>query len=89
MKKIEKQNKKIKSKELKKILSGILFAIVFLISLLTANADLIALQGTVDNPTATDIRITIYDSPTGGTLIYDSGTDFNNAIHNGRYAILH
>ncbi|MEM4397677.1 MAG: hypothetical protein QW757_03590 [Candidatus Woesearchaeota archaeon] len=70
-----------------KILKIIFVLVVFLAFFFSVKADLMALQGTV-NPDAQDIRIYIYDSPTGGTLIYDSGTDFNNAIQNGRYDIL-
>ncbi|MEM3374018.1 MAG: hypothetical protein QXE31_02235, partial [Candidatus Woesearchaeota archaeon] len=71
-----------------KLAKILLVLVVVFVFLFNVKADLMALQGTVDNPSAQDIRIYIYDSPIGGTLIYDSGTDFNNAIKNGRYDIL-
>lgn len=55
--------------------------------------DLMALQGNVydsqGKAVATgDVNVKIYDSLSGGNLIYDSETDFNEAIVNGKYDIL-
>ncbi|MBI4441072.1 hypothetical protein HY639_02810, partial [Candidatus Woesearchaeota archaeon] len=54
--------------------------------------DLMALQGnvvdSVGNPlNGANLRVVIYDNVTGGTLIYNSSTDFNSAINNGRFDV--
>ena len=58
-----------------------------------ASEHLIPLQGRAsdnyDTPLATgDISVRIYDAETDGNLVYDSGTDFVNAIENGIYDVL-
>ncbi len=54
---------------------------------------LLPLQGNVydssGNPIISgDLRVLIYDAPTGGNLLYDSVSDFQNAIENSQYDVL-
>ena len=35
-----------------------------------------------------DVRVRIYGAPTGGTLVYDSGSEFNGAIVGGVFNVL-
>ncbi|MBD3209363.1 hypothetical protein GF367_03005 [Candidatus Woesearchaeota archaeon] len=50
------------------------------------------LRGTVLNSTGGgvdgDLRVYIYDAAVGGTLVYDSGGDFNGSIVDGSYAVV-
>ena len=56
-----------------------------------ATTDLIALQGTVDNggvPLSGNLTVTIWNDSIGGTKLYDSQTDFNNAIVAGKFDVM-
>jgi hypothetical protein len=74
----------------------IAFSFVLIISLasaLAATPHLISLQGYVtDNlgsPISSgNVTVRIYDASTGGNLIYNSGTDYNNAIQKGIFDVL-
>ena len=35
-----------------------------------------------------DVRVRIYSAPTGGTLVYDSGTEFNGALVTGVFNVV-
>ncbi len=35
-----------------------------------------------------DLRVLIYDASSGGNLVYDSGSDFNNSINNGIFDVV-
>ena len=54
--------------------------------------DLISLQGNVDQSGVAvpsgNVTVTIYDALSGGDMIYNSTTDYNGAIINGKYDIL-
>ena len=72
----------------------ILLAIILLINIhfLSAIDDLISLQGNVRQNglelSSGNITVTIYDSLTGGSIIYNSSDDFNNVISGGEYDIV-
>ena len=71
----------------------LLLVIVLLPVTVHATEHLIPLQGkaadNLGNPlSAGDITVRIYDSATGETLIYDSGSDFNDAIADGIYDVV-
>jgi len=56
-----------------------------------AATNLIALQGTADNggsPVNGNLVVIIWDQPTGGSMLYNSSSDFNNAISNGRFDVM-
>jgi hypothetical protein len=57
-----------------------------------ATDTLMALQGNVQqngvDVTSGNITVNIYDSYSGGTLIYNSSSDFYNTISNGKYDIM-
>lgn len=53
--------------------------------------NLMALQGTVEDsgqPVDGNLTITIHNQSSGGTLLYNSGTDFNNKIIDGRFDVM-
>ena len=54
--------------------------------------DLLALQGNVQqsgvNLDSGNLSVLIYDAITGGNLIYNSSTDFNNVISSGKYDVM-
>jgi len=54
--------------------------------------DLMALQGNVQqsgvNLASGNLTVTIYDAYSGGNVVYNSSTDFNNAISNGKYDVM-
>jgi len=66
-------------------------AILFFSSVVLAG-NYIALQGTVKQSgvslSSGDLEIFIFDSSTGGNLIYNSTNDFDNAIANGTYDVM-
>ncbi|NTV24048.1 MAG: hypothetical protein HGA85_06800 [Nanoarchaeota archaeon] len=68
----------------------LLLAALCMLSILSAAdaSDLLSLQGTVNFTGTGNISVAIWDNSVGGNLIYDSGTDFNGAVQNGRYDIL-
>ncbi len=72
----------------------VFLVMVFLFSITAVNAvqQLVSLQGRVElNGNLVDngnITVTIYDASTGGTEIYNSGSDFNNAIQDGYFDIM-
>jgi len=58
-----------------------------------ASEHLIPLQGRASDSsgtllTAGDISVRIYDAETSGNLVYDSGTNYVDAIENGIYDVL-
>jgi hypothetical protein len=58
-----------------------------------ATPHLLPLQGYVTDPgdnaiSAGDVRVRIYDAATGGSLVYDSGSDFTGAISGGRFDVV-
>ena len=72
-----------------------LFLFIFLSTILSASAfavqNLMALQGAVDNSGASvngNLTVTIWTQATGGTLVYNSSSDFNDAIIDGRFDVL-
>ncbi len=68
------------------------FLFLFFVSGVSATQQLISLQGKVEfNGNLVDdgnIRVTIHDAPTGGNLIFDSGSDFDNTINDGYFDIM-
>ncbi|MBD3261938.1 MAG: hypothetical protein GF334_09790 [Candidatus Altiarchaeales archaeon] len=66
--------------------------IVSLPLLVSAIDDLMELQGDVDyqgDPLASgDVRIEIWDDPTAGNKVYDSGTDFDGKVVAGKFDIV-
>ncbi|MBW2990560.1 hypothetical protein KY348_02530 [Candidatus Woesearchaeota archaeon] len=79
---------------MKKTLFLILLMIVFCFVLVNAQTEhLIPLSGyaslnTGEPVSSGDIAVRIYDASSGGTLVYDSGLDFNGAITDGMYDII-
>jgi len=77
------------------LLAGVL-GLVLTMSPITAGVStphLISFQGRAldssGQPIASgNIAVRIYDAATGGTLVYDSGTDFNGSISNGIYSVV-
>jgi len=73
---------------------GLIGIIVFLIcvSVTFGLNDLMPLTGNVKttsgNPVNGNLQVQIYSAPTGGNLIYDSLTDFNNEVINGNYDVM-
>ncbi|MBN2127238.1 MAG: hypothetical protein JW703_02480 [Candidatus Diapherotrites archaeon] len=71
--------------------SLVLIALLFFSSAVFAS-DLMALHGKATDSGATiisgDLRVLIYNQESGGTLIYDSGTDFNGSIVNGIFDVM-
>jgi len=70
-----------------------ILVLIFLTVAVSATEHLISLQGyasdSSDNPLSTgDISVRIYDNSSGGSLVYDSGDDFNDTIADGIYDIL-
>jgi hypothetical protein len=58
-----------------------------------ATAHRISFQGLARNASnqpvvSGDVRVRIYDAPTGGTLVYDSGTEFNGAVVTGVFSVV-
>jgi hypothetical protein len=67
----------------------IVLAFVFIVSLFSVSAqDYLALQGSVTGATTGNVVVEIWSAASGGTLLYNSTTDFNNVINNSRYDIL-
>jgi hypothetical protein len=68
------------------------FTLIIAISPAFALQDLMALQGTANNlgdPIASgNLTITIWTQSTGGTLVYNSSTDYDGAITGGRFDIM-
>ncbi|MCL5072012.1 MAG: hypothetical protein M1308_14140, partial [Actinobacteria bacterium] len=66
--------------------------IIISIPFILATKDLMALQGNVQqagvNLASGNLSVKIYDSYAAGNLVYDSGTDFNNNITNGKYDVM-
>src|SRR3989344_12336 len=54
--------------------------------------DYLALQGNVQqagvNLASGNLTVVVYDAYTGGNMIYNSTTNFNGAIYNGKYDVL-
>src|SRR3989338_577931 len=54
--------------------------------------DFVSLQGNVKSGgidlASGNLQVLIYDASSGGNLIYNSSTDFNNSIANGKYDVL-
>ncbi|MGV8150631.1 MAG: hypothetical protein ACP5NV_02785, partial [Candidatus Woesearchaeota archaeon] len=74
---------------------GKMFMIVILFALgiypVMALDNLMALQGTAldsGQPANGNLTITIWNQSSGGSMIYDSGTDFDNKIIDGRFDIM-
>ena len=69
-----------------------LFLLIYIANSVFALDDLLALQGNVQqsgvNLASGNLTVWIYDAITGGNLIYNSSTDFNNAISNGKYDVM-
>jgi hypothetical protein len=69
-----------------------IICILSIASVFAAEEHLLPLQGTAKLNGATlasgNIIVEIYDAPTGGNLIYNSSTDFNNVISGGKYDII-
>lgn len=69
----------------------LLFVLVLSFNALAVE-QVISLQGKADYQGeliySGDIRVTIYDAPTGGTLVYDSGSNFNGAIIDGYFDVM-
>ncbi len=69
-----------------------LFLVILLSFGVFAVGDLMALQGNVDQGgsalSSGNLTVTIYDAPVVGTMIYNSTTDFDNAISSGKYNVL-
>jgi hypothetical protein len=81
-------------KRIKFMLLAFIFGmIISLATAIAATPHLISLQGyatdSSNKPLATgNLSVRIYDSAVGGNLIYNSGTDYNNAIQNGIFDVL-
>ena len=75
---------------LKIFFMGIL--LIYLVNFAFAIDDLLALQGNVQqsgvNLASGNLRVLIYDAINGGNLIYNSSTDFNNAVSSGKYDVM-
>ena len=72
-------------------LTSLILSVLFLMCSVTA--DLLPLQGTVYNGSGSpvnngDLQVLIYSSSSGGTLVYNSSTDFDSSINNGEYDVL-
>lgn len=71
---------------------SIIMIFLVLISATLVSADLMSIQGQVTdsegNPSSGNLQVLIYDSAFGGNLIYNSSTDFNNKIIDGRYDVV-
>ncbi len=70
----------------------LLVLVTLLTSFVVSKDDLLALQGNVleggSNLDLGNLTVLIYDSPTGGNLIYNSSNEFNGAVSSGKYDIL-
>ena len=78
---------------LKFILGVILIVLVINMSgLVFALNDLVALQGNVKQAgvvlSSGNLTVVIYDSESGGNIIYNSTNDFDNSIFNGEYGVM-
>ncbi len=74
---------------IKKLIILGLICVVSILSMISVSAqDYLALQGSVTGATAGNVIVEIWSAATGGTLLYNSTTDFNNVISGGRYDIL-
>ena len=78
---------------LKFILGVILIVLVINMSgLVFALNDLVALQGNVKQAgvvlSSGNLTVVIYDSESGGNIIYNSTNDFDNSIFNGKYGVM-
>lgn len=76
----------------KQVLTTVLF-LIFLSVAVSATQHLISLQGYASDSSNIplsegNISVRIYDNASGGSLVYDSGDDFNDAITDGIYDIL-
>jgi len=73
---------------------GIVFSVLLLVlslNFVLAVDDLMALQGNVKKGTSNvdgNLTVAIYDAYSGGSLIYNSTTDFNGAINDGKYDVM-
>lgn len=70
---------------------SLLLVVGFAVEVSSVN-NLIALQGNVQQDgsdlTSGNLTVVIYDSASGGSMVYNSTTDFNGAIVNGKYDIM-
>ena len=69
----------------------LLFMLLIAISPVFALQDLMALQGNVNDnglPVNGNLLVTIWTQATGGSLIYNSSNDYNNAIVSGKFDII-
>ena len=66
--------------------------LIYLVNFAFAIDDLLALQGNVQqsgvNLASGNLSVLIYDAINGGNLIYNSSTDFNNAVSSGKYDVM-
>ena len=75
------------------VVVSVVFALLLVLTIYLISAgDFMALQGNVNQGTSAlasgNVVVTIWDAQTGGNLIYNSTTDFNNAIVSGKYDVL-
>lgn len=98
-KKIETKRKTAKIFSLASAMRNLAIALLIIIATFTINAEnvqavnnLFALQGSAEvfgNPVNNgDLLITIWNAPTDGSLVYNSTTDYNSKINNGRFDVM-
>jgi len=75
-----------------KIYVAVLFGIIIIVFSAFVSADLMNIQGEVTltngSSTSGDIQFVIYNNETGGTIVFDSGNDFNGSIVDGEYDVV-
>jgi len=73
----------------KEVLFAITISILLVLSISSVVAqDYLALQGSVSGATTGNITVEIWNAASGGSLLYNSSTDFFGAVNNSRYDIL-
>jgi len=96
---VEVKRKELKLKKfvinvgIKKQVFATILVLIILSVAVSAAEYLIPLQGQASDISGNllstgNISVRIYNATTGGSLVYDSGTDFNGAISNGIYDVL-
>lgn len=69
-------------------LAATTIVLIALLSVFATANDYMAVQGSVNFTGIGNITFTIWNQSTSGSSVYNSGTDYNGAISNGRYDIL-